>query len=146
MKKETKPKAKTTKATKATKAKETIDITVDDNTQTKIESFGLGDTIEKITSVLGIKKCEACEQKRKKLNKFFPWLTKENLPELSPEEIELVLRVRETPQSVANDDVNLLFETYNRIFSPTRKLKKCQCSGLLRMIIERLELMVPETE
>jgi hypothetical protein len=37
------------------------------------KSQGLGDTIEKIASALGIKKCKSCEERRKKLNKFFPY-------------------------------------------------------------------------
>jgi len=36
-------------------------------------SRGLGDTIAKITGAVGIKTCGKCEERRKKLNKIFPY-------------------------------------------------------------------------
>lgn len=36
-------------------------------------SAGLGDTIEKATSKLGIKSCGGCKRRRDKLNKAFPY-------------------------------------------------------------------------
>ena len=37
------------------------------------KSKGLGDTIAKITKAVGIKPCKPCEERRKKLNKLFPY-------------------------------------------------------------------------
>jgi hypothetical protein len=34
---------------------------------------GLGDAVEAVTEVLAIKKCSACEERRKKLNQMFPF-------------------------------------------------------------------------
>lgn len=34
---------------------------------------GLGDTIEQITTALGIKKCGGCEKRRQMLNKMVPY-------------------------------------------------------------------------
>jgi hypothetical protein len=37
------------------------------------ESTGLGDTIAKFTGLIGIKPCNACKRRQKKLNKMFPY-------------------------------------------------------------------------
>ena len=39
----------------------------------KKESEGLGDTIAKITTKIGIKPCGACKKRQKKLNEIFPY-------------------------------------------------------------------------
>ena len=36
-------------------------------------SRGLGDTVAKITSALGVKPCGGCKERQKKLNKMFPY-------------------------------------------------------------------------
>ena len=37
------------------------------------KSRGLGDSIKKVTSALGIKQCGACKKRQKKLNRLFPY-------------------------------------------------------------------------
>lgn len=37
------------------------------------KSRGLGDTIKKVTNVLGIKQCGACKRRQAALNKMFPY-------------------------------------------------------------------------
>lgn len=37
------------------------------------KSRGLGDTIKKVTNVLGIKQCGACKKRQAKLNAMFPY-------------------------------------------------------------------------
>jgi hypothetical protein len=108
----------------------------------KLESAGLGDTVAKITEFLGIEKCEPCEERRKKWNKQFPWLTPQDLDKLEGEDAELLERVKKTPHAVKNEDVIALFALYNKVFSPKRPVKRCQCPGLLRMIVERLDMLV----
>jgi hypothetical protein len=107
-----------------------------------LPSAGLGDTVAKITEFLGIEKCEPCEERRKKWNKKFPWLSPEDLDKLEGEDAELLARVKLTPHAVQNDDVNALFALYNKVFSPKRPIKRCSCPGLLRTIVERLDLLV----
>ena len=34
---------------------------------------GFGDVIESITKAVGIKKCDGCEERRKKINSVLPW-------------------------------------------------------------------------
>ena len=36
-------------------------------------SKGLGDTIAKITSLVGVKPCGGCKERQKKLNRLFPY-------------------------------------------------------------------------
>lgn len=43
------------------------------NNMTKEKSRGLGDTIKKVTSAVGIKQCGACKKRQAKLNKMFPY-------------------------------------------------------------------------
>ena len=40
---------------------------------TEEKSKGLGDTIKKVTSAVGIKQCGACKKRQAKLNKMFPY-------------------------------------------------------------------------
>lgn len=47
----------------------------------KQESKGLGDTIKKFTSAVGIKQCGACKKRQEKLNKMFPYKTAEHKTE-----------------------------------------------------------------
>lgn len=42
----------------------------------KAEQAGLGDTIKRITEALGLKPCEGCERRRKRLNELFPYRRK----------------------------------------------------------------------
>jgi hypothetical protein len=107
-----------------------------------LPAAGLGDTVAKITEFLGIEKCEPCEERRKKWNKQFPWLTPEDLEKLEGDDAELLERVKATPHAVVNDDVVALFALYNKVFTPRRPVKRCFCPGLLKSIVERLDMLV----
>tara|TARA_R100001463_G_scaffold55578_1_gene107221 strand:- start:2965 stop:3117 length:153 start_codon:yes stop_codon:yes gene_type:complete len=37
------------------------------------ESVGLGDTIAKLTTKVGIKPCSSCKRRQEKLNRLFPY-------------------------------------------------------------------------
>lgn len=127
--------------------KKNIDITFtgdSSNINVSLPSSGLGDTIKKITSAIGIQTCGKCEERRKKLNKLFPWLNSKDMDKLKGDELELMKRVINKPSEVSNDDVNSLFTLYNKIYSPSRPVKRCQCPGLLRQIVERLTLLIEE--
>jgi len=98
-----------------------------------IKSAGLGDLIEKATTALGIDKCEACEQRRINLNKMFPWLKSNR--DFTKEEVAFVKRIKSNPV-IQSEDLDKLFILYNDVFSS--KLEKCQCSGLVGKMVERL--------
>ena len=109
-----------------------------------LPSAGLGDVVKSITSALGIETCTKCEERRKQLNKMFPWLNAKEMETLKGEDEALMIRIRKTPSAVQNDDVDALFKLYNRIYTPQRPIKRCQCPGLLRTVVERLELLMTQ--
>jgi hypothetical protein len=41
------------------------------------KSEGLGDTVKKITSAMGIKQCGPCKRRQQKLNRLFPYKNKD---------------------------------------------------------------------
>jgi len=46
---------------------------IDSKPEGVIVSEGLGDTIAKITSAVGIKPCGGCKERQEKLNRLFPY-------------------------------------------------------------------------
>lgn len=123
---------------------ETLDLTApapatqDEQT---LPSAGLGDTIKSITNALGIPTCGKCEERRKRLNKVFPWLQAKEMEQLQGEDLELMIRVLGKPNAVVNDDVDYLFKLYNQKYAPKHPIKRCSCPGLLRLVVERLTLL-----
>jgi len=149
---------KTTSSKKTTKAK--IDDLSNDNSkdnqtidlnakalenEEKLPSLGLGDAIKSVTSALGIETCGRCEERRKNLNKMFPWLNYKEFPQLEGEDLDLMRRVLANP-IVQNDDAVATFALYNKIYSSRNPVKRCLCPGLFRQIVERLNLLMPEGE
>ena len=98
---------------------------------------GLGDLIAKVTDTLGIEKCQKCEERQSRLNRLFPWLKASR--DVTQEERELMKRINAKP-SIENDDVNALFKLYNELFSS--KLSRCNCSGLIKKMIERINTFI----
>ena len=108
-----------------------------DISKVKDSSKGLGDTIAKITTALGIEPCEPCIKRKEALNKMFPYL-KKDVRELTEEEVELVDSVLNKTM-IDGKTITKLFALYNNLFST--KLEKCSCPGLLKKIIERLTVV-----
>lgn len=46
---------------------------IDSKPEGVVVSKGLGDTVAKITSAVGIKPCGGCKERQKKLNRLFPY-------------------------------------------------------------------------
>ncbi len=44
----------------------------------KEKSRGLGDTVKKITAIMGVKQCAPCKRRQQKLNRLFPYKDKGN--------------------------------------------------------------------
>jgi|TARA_Y100000310_G_C20323051_1_gene641688 hypothetical protein len=42
-------------------------------TENLLKSRGIGDTVKKVTNAVGIPTCNKCEERRKKLNRMFPY-------------------------------------------------------------------------
>lgn len=49
---------------------------------------GAGDIVASVTKFVGIKPCEACEERRKKWNNMFPIRVNKNIRDMTPEEIQ----------------------------------------------------------
>ena len=112
---------------------------VEETTNQKLETSGLGDLLANITSAIGIEPCEKCEQRKKALNKAFPWLKASR--EITDEEVDFIKYVSST-NTLQSDDVDTLFRLYNDVFSS--KLIRCACSGLVSKMIQRLGVLVVE--
>lgn len=97
----------------------------------KIE--GLGDVVKKVTNALGIETCDACEERRKKLNSMFPF-TKQ-AKELNENDIAFLKRIR-FASTIGSEDINFLFELNNKVFD--RRTKPCHCSGLIIEMRDKL--------
>lgn len=70
-----------------------------DNCKSKpIEGFG--DVVKKITNFLGIETCDACEERRKKLNDLFPYTKSKKL---NNEQIEFIKRIRSIREISSED-------------------------------------------
>jgi hypothetical protein len=111
----------------------------EETTDQKLESSGLGDMIASITSAVGIEPCGACNRRKEALNRLFPWLKASR--EVTEEELDFIKKITST-NTLQSDDVNRLFSLYNDIFSS--KLQRCNCSGLISKMIQRLGVLVVE--
>jgi hypothetical protein len=121
------------------KLNNSIDTTQEeDNTEKPIT--GVGDAIEKIANFLKLKKCEHCEQRRKDLNKIFPFLNYDENVKLTEEEEETLAKAKESP-IVPFETAKAIFDMYNKYFSSKRPQKFCQCGGLFKRLLERLTLL-----
>tara|TARA_R110000803_G_scaffold200351_1_gene264683 strand:+ start:193 stop:570 length:378 start_codon:yes stop_codon:yes gene_type:complete len=98
---------------------------------TKKKSKGLGDTIEKITEVTGVKKATAflfgkdcgCDERKEKLNKLYPYRKPECL--LQKEYKFLDSMYLDNPRTLSEEDNKQLHSIYNRVFKDTKKATSC---------------------
>jgi len=99
--------------------------------ENKIE--GLGDVIKSVTNFFGIKSCEACEERRKKLNVIFPFL--KNVGGLDEFEIAFLQRIR-FANSIGEMDRNYIFSLYNKVFKT--RVAVCNCPSTILSMREKL--------
>ena len=113
---------------------EIIDIT---NVESNKETTGLGDVIENVTNFLGVKKCSDCEQRRKKLNKMFPF-TKKAKRELTDIEINFIESVG---TKLNQEDRLMLGSLYEALYGG--KVRHCtSCPGVYKNIIGKLKMQI----
>ena len=96
-----------------------------------MESKGLGDSIDKITTATGIKKAVkyvfgddcGCDQRRENLNKFFPYKVKECLTE---GEFMWCKGYFNTYRStITRDEQKKMLEIHNRVFNEKKQASSC---------------------
>ena len=99
--------------------------------KSKNTSKGLGDTVDKITTKTGIKKAVkkvfgddcGCEERRHKLNRLFPYKTKECLTE---EEYLWCDDYFNTYRSViSRDEQTMMLSIFNRVFNERKQPSSC---------------------
>lgn len=92
---------------------------------------GVGDVIKAITTAIGITPCSECEERRKKLNRMFPFLQLGST--ISQADADFVLSIKTTLSSQQQDRLI-------RIYDGTYKQKtiKCNCPGVYKNIIDKL--------
>jgi hypothetical protein len=107
----------------------------------KKESIGLGDTIEKITEKTGIKKAVkfafgkdcGCEERKKLLNKIFPYVNC-----LTQKEYQYLKKWYDSKQQSINVTRRReLLDIYNRVFN--KKRKDTSCGSCVRDINDSLK-------
>jgi len=99
--------------------------------ENKIE--GLGDVVKAVTNFFGIKSCDECEERRKKLNAAFPFL--KNIGTLEENEISFLQRIRFL-NTIGSEDRNYIFSIYNKVFKT--RVPVCNCPSTILSMREKL--------
>lgn len=110
---------------------------IEETTNQKLSMSGFGDLVEKITTTLGIEKCNECEERRKKFNKIFPFIKVSR--DLTYDELNLMERINSSP-IIKSEDVDAFFKMYNSVFST--KLKRCNCPQMIANMIGRINVLI----
>lgn len=103
---------------------------------------GLGDVIKSVTNAVGIETCAECEERRKKLNKMFPFT--KNAKEITNEEDKEFIRNLKDRGKLSKEEVNKIMELMNTYFG--MRVKFCNCPGLFKGYIEKLKVQLTYSE
>lgn len=107
-----------------------------DLSEEKKKINGIGDVVKVITNAVGIKTCDECEERRKKLNKIFPF-TRVVRDELTEEEIEFVGSI---DKKITSEQRITLGNLYDKLFNT--KTRHCNCPGIYKNMLERLRVQI----
>ena len=107
----------------------------------KKESRGLGDSVEKALKATGISKIAkkvlgddcGCEERKKKLNKMFPYVRQFTEDEMKIYE-EVVPR---TKGSITREDQSIMLRLYNKVFNTNKQ--PSSCISCVRETLTKLE-------
>jgi len=102
---------------------------------------GLGDSIEKVLKATGIDKVAkkvlgddcGCEERKKKLNKLFPYVRMMTADEIKIYE-DIIPKLK---GQIKAQDYKLLLKIYNKIFKTNQK--PTSCGSCVRSILKKLE-------
>ncbi len=106
-----------------------------------MKSQGLGDTVKKVLEKVGFQSCEACEKRRKWLNKHFPYL------DINPTKGVLTDRQKELwkafdakdKKSLNNDEMDFILHIYCELFHTNiNPCRTCGGSGW-KALIDRID-------
>jgi hypothetical protein len=122
---------------------------VDKRTKAYKQSQGLGDTIEKITEVTGIKKATkflfgedcGCDERKEKLNKKYPY--KRNVECLKQKEFTFLDRIyKANARVLSREDNKELYKVYNRVFNA--KKVSTTCGSCVKSVLGELSKIYNE--
>lgn len=105
----------------------------DASLEQELPSAGLGDSIAKLTTALGILPCQGCNKRKALLNKVFPWLKQKR--DFTEEEI-LFLQELGTRTTMTSEESKELFRIYNEVTGS--RVQQCLCPGTVKQLIQRL--------
>lgn len=92
---------------------------------------GAGDVVKAITNALGIKTCDDCEERRKRMNKMFGFTR--TAIEMTDEEIEFVKSLTRTLTNDQRKELGRIYaKTYNTRFN------HCLCPSVYRQALDKL--------
>jgi hypothetical protein len=120
----------------------TLELLKQSEKENKTPMQGIGDFIEKITTALNIKKCDACEKRRKKLNEMLPFINNKKIEPLTIEE-ELLIEEIQNLSTLSSEQVIKIFNFYNKRFT---KIEICNCPGTIKRMIEILSNLERESD
>ena len=122
---------------------------VDKRTKEYKQSQGLGDTVEKITEVTGIKKATkflfgedcGCDERKEKLNKKYPY--KRNVECLKQKEFTFLDRIyKANARVLSREDNKELYKVYNRVFNA--KKVSTTCGSCVKSVLDELRKIYNE--
>ncbi len=125
------------------------------NFEEKNQSKGLGDTIKKVTSALGIDKAVkyifdkagrdcGCDARQELLNKKFKYDTPKCLEEEEYNYLKDNLYVFKKRNIINPDEQRQLIKIYNRVFK--RQKKMSQCSTCVKSLVTELLILLKTYE
>ena len=122
---------------------------VDKRTKEYKQSQGLGDAVEKITEVTGVKKAVkfmfgencGCDERKEKLNKLFPYKKK---PEcIKQKEFTFLDRIyKDNARVLSREDNKELYKVYNRVFNA--KKVSTTCGSCVKSVMNELKRVYNE--
>lgn len=99
---------------------------------------GIGDVIASVTDFLGITKCDECEERRKKLNKMFPF-TKNARTIENEDDKEFIANLKDRGK-LTKEEVERIMRLMKDVFG--MRVKFCNCPALFKGYIEKLKVQL----
>ena len=111
-------------------------IEIEDKPTKKKKIKGLGDAVKAVTNAVGIETCSDCEERRKKLNKMFPF-TRQPKRLMTGNEIVFIEGIK---NKLTMEDRLRLGTIYEEVVGG--KVRHCNCPGVYKSILDKLRILI----